>query len=170
MAFTPAVTLCEAKLKRGYTDRAMSLAKRAVTIDLLREDAHRLFMRAAAMSGRTAQALQQFDSLVDVLDRELGVRPDEISSRLAAEIRTKADSFSAAAEKVAPKFSDHQARIFADCQREASDTVLALHAGTGNAQPNVQGLHNAATQLVHICGARIINRAHNMLLVEFPDA
>jgi len=169
MAITAALTLGKAEFARGHADRAMSFAKRAITIDSVREDAHRLFMRAASMAGRTAQALQHFDSLIDLLDRELGVRPDEITSQLATEIRAKADSFSAAAEKAVPK-CDHQTRNFADWQCEASDTVLALDTGTGDGRRNVQRLQNAAAQLVHICGVRIIDRADNMLLVEFPDS
>ena len=169
MAINAALTLGEAEFERGNSDQAMTFAKRAVAIDPIREDAHRLLMRAASIAGRTAQALQHFDSLIALLNRELGVRPDEITSRLAAEIRAKADASSAAAEKIVPKISGHQARIFADCEREANGTVLALNAATGDARPNFQGLQNAAAQLVQICGARIVNSAHNMLLVEFPD-
>src|SRR5262245_49623303 len=168
MAINAALTLGEEEFARGNADQAMIFAKRAVAIDSFREDAHRLFMRAASTAGRTAQALQHFDSLVVLLDRELGVRPDEITSRLAIEIRAKAESSSAAAGKIVSKVSGHQGPTFADCGREASDTVLALDAAMGDARPNVQGLLNATAQLVHI-GARIMNNAHNMLLVEFPD-
>src|SRR5215813_7390383 len=169
MAINAALTLGEAEFARGNADQAMTFAKRAVAIDSFREDAHRLLMRAASMAGRTAQALQHFDSLVVLLNRELGVRPDEVTSRLATEIRAKADSSSAVAEKNVPKISGCQARIFADCEHKASGTVLALDVATGGARPNVQGLQNAAAQLGQICSARIINSAHDMLLVEFPD-
>ena len=169
MAINAALTLGEAELARGNTGQAMTFAKRAVAIDTFREDAHRLLMRAASMGGRTAQALQHFDSLVVLLERELGVRPDEITSRLATELRAKADSSLVAAQKIVSKISAHQERIFADREREANGTVLALDAAAANARPNVQGLQNATAQLAHICGARIINSAHNMLLVEFPD-
>jgi adenylate cyclase len=76
---------------------------------------------------------------------------------------------SSPAQKIVPKFSNHQVRNFAGCDRETNGTVLALDAVTGNARSNVPGLQKAAAQLGNICGARIINRAHNMLLVEFPD-
>jgi adenylate cyclase len=169
MAINAALTLGEAEFARGNADQAMEFAKRAVAINSFREDAHRLFMRAASMAGRTAQALQHFDSLVVLLDRELDVRPDEITSRLATEIRAKAGSSSAPAEKTVSKISGHQSRIFAHCERESNDTVLALDAATGNGLPNVQGLLNATAQLVHNCGARIINSGRSTLLVQFPD-
>jgi adenylate cyclase len=166
MAVNAALTLGEAEFARGNANQAMTFAKRAGAIDSFREDAHRLFMRAASMAGRTAQALQYFDSLVALLDRELGVKPDEITSRLATEIRAKASSSSAPAEKT---IRGHQSRILADCEHESNGTVLALDAVTGDARPNVQGLLNATAQLVHNCGARIIDSDRSMLLVQFPD-
>jgi TolB-like protein len=166
MAINAALTLGEAEFARGNANQAMTFAKRAGAIDSFREDAHRLFMRAASMAGRTAQALQYFDSLVALLDRELGVRPDEITSRLATEIRAKACSSSAPAEKT---IRGHQSRIFAGCGHESNGTVLALDTATGDARPNVQGLLNATAQLVHNCGAQIIDSDRSMLLVQFPD-
>ena len=169
MAINAALTLGESDLARGNTDRAIIFAKKAIAIDWIREDAHRLFMRAASMAGRTAQALQHFESFVTLLQRELGVRPDEITARLATEIRAKAGSFSVAARAIPPKTNCHQARIRTSCEPETSGAVLALDTASGDARPNIQRLQDAGTQLVHLCRAQIVNRAGNTLLLEFPD-
>jgi adenylate cyclase len=87
MALDAMVRLGEAELARGDQARAMALAKRAMAIDELREDALRLFMRAAAIDGRKAQALQQYDLLVTLLKDQLDTEPDAATRRLADELR-----------------------------------------------------------------------------------
>jgi adenylate cyclase len=169
MAINAALALGEADLARGNADRAIILAKKAITIDSYREDAHRLFMRAASMAGRTAQALQHFQSLATLLQRELRVRPDEITARLAAEIRAKADSFSVTSRSYPPRINGHQVRIRTSYERGTSGTVLALDVASGDARSNIQKLRDAGAQLVHLGGAQIVNSAGNLLLLEFPD-
>jgi adenylate cyclase len=53
----------------------------------LREDAHRLVMRALAAGGRRADALMHYQSLIALLKRELTVEPDPSTKALAAELR-----------------------------------------------------------------------------------
>jgi len=167
MAIKAALTLGEAELTRGNADRAITFAKRAIAVDALREDAHRLLMCAASMAGRTAQALQHFHSLAALLKRELGVAPDEVTSRLAREIRAKAGTSPTRARAIPAEISDHRGHIHANYEEEASGAVLAVDAA--DARPNIQGLQNACAQLIDLFGAQIVNRASNMMLLEFPD-
>lgn len=62
-------------------------AGRALAMDDLREDAHRLLMQAYARSGQRALAVQQYKSLVTLLDRELQVGPDAETEALIEDIR-----------------------------------------------------------------------------------
>src|SRR5262249_58314210 len=89
MALDAMVRLGEAELARGDQTGAMTLAKRGMAINELREDALRLFMRAAAAGGRKAEALQQYDLLVALLERQLETEPHVATRRLADEIRAQ---------------------------------------------------------------------------------
>ena len=72
-------------------DRVIEVATRVLDMDPLREDAHRSMMLAYAQSGRRALALQQFNTLTDVLDSELQVGPDPETQGLMEAIRKGAD-------------------------------------------------------------------------------
>jgi DNA-binding SARP family transcriptional activator len=60
----------------GDVERCIETATRLLTIDPLREAAHRVLMQAFAAQGRQASALKQFETCRDVLKRELGVEPE----------------------------------------------------------------------------------------------
>jgi TolB-like protein/Tfp pilus assembly protein PilF len=81
------VKLAEKELQLGNFDAALGAAHRALAIDELREDAHRLVMRALAASGRRSDALKRFEHLVGLLKRQLNVEPDARTKSLAAELR-----------------------------------------------------------------------------------
>lgn len=84
--------LAEAQDGAGQSDAAIAIARRLVDADPLREEAHRLLMRLLAAAGRRGEALRQFASCVDILKSELGVEPDEETSRLGEAIRSGAAS------------------------------------------------------------------------------
>src|SRR5262249_55174263 len=93
--------------------------------DELREDAVQLFMRAAAFSGRKAEALQQYDLLVAVFKRHLDTEPDAATRRLADEIRTQA--VVTVAKKAAVTLSmNGLERLQADRMRQSGRAALAL--------------------------------------------
>jgi DNA-binding SARP family transcriptional activator len=71
---------------RDFTG-ALAAAARGIAADPLRESLHRAAMRALAASGDKAAALQQFRDCRDVLERELGARPEPATLRLYEEIR-----------------------------------------------------------------------------------
>jgi DNA-binding SARP family transcriptional activator/TolB-like protein len=169
IALNAIVRLGEEELASGNAARAIVLAKRGIAIDALREDAYRLFMRAAAVSGRKAEALQQYDLLVDLLKRELDVEPDGATSQLAAQIRARSETVAPAAKAASALSIDELVRVHAEWE-QTSKAVLALDdAASGDASPNKGNLQNAGAQLVDLFNARIVDRAGNKLLLEFPD-
>ena len=87
LALDAMVKLGEQELKAGNHEPALSAANRAIAISGLREDAHRLVMRALAAGGRRADALKHYEDLKELLKRELTVEPDPDTRSLAAELR-----------------------------------------------------------------------------------
>jgi DNA-binding SARP family transcriptional activator len=79
--------LGEAQLNAKKYSDAISTAQRAVALDPLREDLHRLLIKALAASGRRAEALREYDELSDLLRRELKVAPDAETRQLVEALR-----------------------------------------------------------------------------------
>jgi len=73
----------------GDTDRCLETAARLLTLDPLREAAHRMMMHTYAAQGRQASALKQFEACKDMLERELGVEPETETVALYHDIRTQ---------------------------------------------------------------------------------
>jgi TolB-like protein/DNA-binding SARP family transcriptional activator/Tfp pilus assembly protein PilF len=71
----------------GDTSRCVETAARLLSLDPLREAAHRILMRAYAAQGRGASALKQFKTCRDILKRELGVEPEPKTVALYHELR-----------------------------------------------------------------------------------
>jgi adenylate cyclase len=64
----------------------LAAARRLLALDPLRESAHRAVMAALAAAGERDQALRQYETLRDMLARELEARPSAESERLKAAI------------------------------------------------------------------------------------
>lgn len=62
---------------RGAPEAALQTALRLVALDPLQEPIHRTLMRLYADLGRRASALQQYQLCVGILQRELGIEPEE---------------------------------------------------------------------------------------------
>ncbi len=82
--FTKLIAHCD---EVGDTERCVETAARLLTLDPLRESAHRIMMRAYAAQGRQTLALKQFETCRDILKRELGVEPEPETIALYREIR-----------------------------------------------------------------------------------
>jgi len=67
-------------------DQAIVFARRLVELEPWQEEGHRQLMRLLAYSGRRTEALAQFDTLFEVLEKELGVEPEQASSDLYEQI------------------------------------------------------------------------------------
>jgi TolB-like protein len=68
-------------------DPAIETALRLLRIEPAREDTHRTLMRLYAAAGRRAQALRQYQTCRETLQREMGVAPDAETERLLLEIQ-----------------------------------------------------------------------------------
>src|SRR6185436_2754642 len=66
---------------------ALKAGQRAIALNNMREDAHRLVVRALAATGRKAEALRHYQDLVTLLKRELNTEPDAATKSLAADLR-----------------------------------------------------------------------------------
>src|SRR5262245_38089159 len=74
------------RMKLGATESAIQTALRLLSLDPLQEVTHRALMRLYAGQGRRAAALRQYQLCVDVLQRELGVEPEEATKQVYREL------------------------------------------------------------------------------------
>ena len=74
-------------LDDGDTEAAATLADTLVGIDPLDEAAHRLLMRAHAGAGRRSAALAAYQACTEILQRELGVEPEAVTTALFDDIK-----------------------------------------------------------------------------------
>ncbi len=88
LALDALVRLGGIELGAGHADKALETAHRALAINNLREDAHRLIVQALAAAGRKAEALKHYQDLVALLKRELNTEPDAATKSLVAELRS----------------------------------------------------------------------------------
>jgi len=79
--------LCDALLSKGDANAAIDAGHSLMHVDPLREDSHRLLIRALAQSGDRSGALSQYLRLCRTLERELGVTPDAETESLIRQIR-----------------------------------------------------------------------------------
>jgi DNA-binding SARP family transcriptional activator len=75
-------TLGDLYLDGGSPDRAVEVYLALLDADELLEEAHRGLMRAYALQGERALALQQYETLVEILRDELGVPPSPETTAL----------------------------------------------------------------------------------------
>ena len=76
LALGIALKLSTTEFDAGRWQTALEFAQRAITIDNLREEAHRLVIIALMADGRHSDALKHFDALTALLKKELDVTPD----------------------------------------------------------------------------------------------
>jgi class 3 adenylate cyclase/tetratricopeptide (TPR) repeat protein len=75
------------ELAAGRAEQALKAGRRAVALNNMREDAHRLIVHALTATGRKAEALKHYQDLVALLKRELNTEPDAATRALVAELR-----------------------------------------------------------------------------------
>jgi DNA-binding SARP family transcriptional activator len=78
--------LVELQSRRGAIDEAIGTAQRSLRLDVLQEPIHRTLMRLYLQSGDIVEALQQYETCVKVLKRELRIEPDADTKALQREI------------------------------------------------------------------------------------
>ena len=113
-------------LKSGNLEAALKAANRAVAVNALREDAHRLVVQALAAAGRKAEALKHYQDLVALLKRELNAEPDALTKALVAELR----SVQEVAGPAPPTRLDEPSPVAAarsDASERRQLTIMACH-------------------------------------------
>ena len=75
------------RLDAGDLEGGVRVARKVLSLDPLRETAHRALIRLYADMGDRALALKQYQSCSDILNAELGVRPEARTQRLYQELR-----------------------------------------------------------------------------------
>jgi class 3 adenylate cyclase len=80
--------LGEQELAAGRAEHALKAGQRAIALNNLREDAHRLVIQALATTGRKAEALKHYQDLVALFKRELNTEPDAATKSLVAGLRS----------------------------------------------------------------------------------
>jgi DNA-binding SARP family transcriptional activator/TolB-like protein len=78
------------RYQAGDATSAITAAQRLVSFDPIREDGHRLLMELYAAGGRRGDALRQFASCREIMQRELGVEPDGETLSLVNRIKARA--------------------------------------------------------------------------------
>lgn len=86
-AVTALVNRAEMLLDQGEIREAAATARRALSMDSTSESAGRSAMRSLAIAGDRAAALEVYESLVNHLDEEIGIEPDEQTQALAKLVR-----------------------------------------------------------------------------------
>ncbi len=81
--------LTKGGMESGEYPRAIGHARDWVELDPLNEVAHRQLIRLYCQIGQQGLALRQYEKCTGLLQKELGVLPDEATSALGATIRTK---------------------------------------------------------------------------------
>jgi TolB-like protein/DNA-binding SARP family transcriptional activator len=79
--------LLRCHLGAGHAEQGVRVARRILSLDPLRETAHRALMRLLADIGDRALALRQYQRCCEILDAELGVEPEPETRRLSEQIR-----------------------------------------------------------------------------------
>lgn len=115
LALGAMVTLGGHELSEGRAEQALRTGQRANALNNLREDSHRLIMRALSATGRNAEALKYYRDVVALLKRELSTEPDLATRSLAAELRSNhAQNAAPAADEVEPGASPPLALVMHD--------------------------------------------------------
>ncbi|QWG16540.1 AAA family ATPase [Bradyrhizobium sediminis] len=151
LALGALVGLGEQELAAGRAEHALKAGQRAIALNDMREDAHRLVVQALAATGRKAEALTHYQDLVVLLKRELNTEPDGATRSLAAALRgtpssgrspavgeiakpalPEHDRPSAAVLPLAHTRGDHEQKVNTNTPEARSDavsSVVAVRAG-----------------------------------------
>src|SRR5215831_9754480 len=108
------------QMKLDATEPAIQTALRLLSLDPLQEVTHRALMRLYAHQGRRAAALRQYQLCVDVLQRELGVEPEEATKQVYREMLPQPSPRRAAAQTDPHPLPQRRRRLFRADRRSRS--------------------------------------------------
>jgi predicted ATPase/DNA-binding SARP family transcriptional activator/tetratricopeptide (TPR) repeat protein len=159
-------------LARREPDRAVIFASTLLELEPLRENFHRLLMRALALAGRHDQALEQYEHCRSALERHFSIDPDRKTRQLARLIRLASRRHMAepAADRIgfigrAREIQDVDALL----DRESTSLVtLAGPGGIGKSRLAFEIAHSR--QSTYLSGAEIIELAVVRRAEDLPVA
>ncbi|MBN9266695.1 MAG: hypothetical protein J0I75_19410 [Hyphomicrobium sp.] len=132
------IDVATAELETHNAETAIETAGRALAINPLREDAHRLVLQALVAAGRSAEALSHYGQLERTLRSELGVAPDAATFALVAELR--------AGKRQAPTLQAPPQNVPAPAHDSGSTAQTAAAAVDQPTRTDV-GVHSLAAEL-----------------------
>jgi class 3 adenylate cyclase len=128
LALGAMVRLGEYELAAGRAEHALKAGQRAIALNNMREDAHRLIVQALADAGRKAEALKHYQDVVARLKLELNTEPDAATTSLVAELRSKPlPSRSPAVEIAKPAPAQPAPAVRAAGSERRQLTIMACH-------------------------------------------
>ncbi len=143
LALEAMVKLMREHMRADDLDAAVRTAQRILALDPLQEPVHRALMRLLLRQGRRAAALQQYQTCVGALQRELGAEPDEETRTLYREI-VRGEG----AAGTRPTRAMDPALAIQDARRHRVESVLV------GRRPDLAALHRALEQALE-AGVRI---------------
>jgi DNA-binding SARP family transcriptional activator/tetratricopeptide (TPR) repeat protein len=128
-------TLIAAHKRRGEYEEALANAQKLVAADPLRESAHQELMRLYHLLGRDRAALEQYETLCQVLADEMGAEPMATTVALAQEIAIRLEEVKAAYLPVevrpAPVFEQPELLPLVGREEERATLLTHLEAAIG---------------------------------------
>ncbi|MEM7533735.1 MAG: BTAD domain-containing putative transcriptional regulator [Chloroflexota bacterium] len=159
--------LIKVEASQGNQPQALSDLDKLLTTVPWHEEGHRLKMRLLAEQGKRWAALEQYETLRDILDKELDVSPDEETEALAAHIRdgqiTPTSSSDTVTSTVLSSTTDRPVKdaIFPQYVSPAPLTELLGHDIL--LTKAVDYLKNSAHRLVTLMGMGGVGKSHMAL-------
>ncbi|MDA9436796.1 AAA family ATPase [Bradyrhizobium sp. CCBAU 51627] len=117
-------------LQSGNPEFALKNANRAIAVNGLREDAHRLIIQALTATGRKAEALKRYQHLVVLLKRELNTEPDAVTQSLVAGLRNARPSAAAHVSEPTRGVDEPGPEAVAVTARDGDAPPQLLHRGS----------------------------------------
>lgn len=114
-------------LQSGNPEAALKNANRAIAVNDLREDAHRLIIQALTATGRKAEALKRYQELVALLKRELNIEPDAVTQSLVAGLRSAGSSDPAHARESSGSVDEPAPEAVAVASLDSDASLPSLH-------------------------------------------
>jgi tetratricopeptide (TPR) repeat protein len=124
LAIEAHAALLAAQRASGAVEAALQTGLRLIALDPPQESVHRTLMRLYAQLGRRGSALHQYQLCVGVLQRELGIEPEEETKQLYQEILRRRPVIAEASEPAASGGSPPFASIRRRPLTVATDTPL----------------------------------------------
>jgi predicted ATPase/DNA-binding SARP family transcriptional activator len=81
-------TLVQSAVAQSEPEKAVDFARQRLTLDPVHEETHRQLMLFYANTGQRSAALRQYEIAVQVLEKELGVSPEQETIELVEQIRS----------------------------------------------------------------------------------